>query len=138
MPLATGGRYRVRAVVDNAQSPGKDMGQQVALHNWAQTTAGVKYQGVTNDDVPVPAGLSSDVIGCDDVDPTFRVLSASRRKNPGWTSTEFGNPNNHSVILRVDFGDASFLFPGDLESTASDDLAARFRGSDGLAALLDR
>jgi hypothetical protein len=29
------------------------MGQQVALRNWAQTTAGVKYQGVTNDDVPL-------------------------------------------------------------------------------------
>jgi competence protein ComEC len=36
----------------------------------------------------------------------------------GWGAEDFRNENNHSVALRVDWGRASLLFPGDLEEPA--------------------
>ena len=35
---------------------------------------------------------------------------------------EYSDTNNTSIVLRVDFGDTSFLFTGDMESTAEEDL----------------
>ena len=48
-----------------------------------------------------------------------RCLPAGRSPNPGAfgrlipdSSGEFHNPNNHSLVIRVDYGAASFLFTG--------------------------
>lgn len=35
---------------------------------------------------------------------------------------EYDDPNNTSIVLRVDYGDTSFLFTGDMETTAEADL----------------
>ena len=56
-----------------------------------------------------------DPIKCDDCDPKILVLSGGFEKNPGWTAKEYGNKNNHSLVIRIDFGGSSFLFTGDLE-----------------------
>jgi len=45
-------------------------------------------------------------------------LSGRRDDNPGWSYEDFDNKNNHSIVIRVDFGKASFLFTGDLEKPA--------------------
>ena len=77
-------------------------------------------------------GFTDDVVDpvdCAGVDPQIRVLSGGRRSNPGWDQREFQNPNNHSLVVRVDYGDASFLFTGDLETPAIGDLVTRYGGS---------
>jgi hypothetical protein len=45
-------------------------------------------------------------------------LSGRRNDNPGWSHEDFDNKNNHSIVIRLDFGKASFLFTGDLEKPA--------------------
>lgn len=77
--------------------------------------------GFTNDVV--------DPVNCPGVDPQIRMLSGGRRSNPGWSQAEFRNPNNHSLVIRVDYGGSSFLFTGDLETPGINDLVRRYRDS---------
>jgi competence protein ComEC len=70
-----------------------------------------------------------DPIDCAQVDPTLRILSGGQRTNPGWKSGEFQNPNNHSLVVRIDYGAASFLITGDLETPAIADLVSRYAGN---------
>lgn len=77
-------------------------------------------------------GFTNDVVDpvtCPGVDPQIRLLSGGRRSNPGWSAAEFHNPNNHSLVIRVDFGDASLLFTGDLETPGITELVNRYRTS---------
>lgn len=51
-------------------------------------------------------------------DPQIRILAGRLFDDPGWPNVKFGNQNNHSIVIRVDFGESSFLFTGDLEEHA--------------------
>ncbi|OYZ12555.1 MAG: hypothetical protein B7Y36_03385 [Novosphingobium sp. 28-62-57] len=80
-------------------------------------------------------GLSNEVIdpvSCPDVDPSIRVLSASYAQNPGWPDGEFENGNNQSLVIRIDYGQASFLFTGDMEETALETLVEKYAGTHAL------
>lgn len=61
---------------------------------------------------------SIDPVNCSGTDPKISVLSGRIDSNPGWSHEEFDNKNNHSIVIRVDFGESSFLFTGDLEEPA--------------------
>jgi beta-lactamase superfamily II metal-dependent hydrolase len=90
---------------------------------------------VSDDEVvalPRRTGLSDehiDPIQCDECDPRIRVLSASLSRNPGWSDREFRNFNNHSLVIRVDFGESSFLFTGDMETVGTRLLVDYYRGT---------
>lgn len=64
-------------------------------------------------------GLTSrqiDPFSCTGANPKIRIMSAARDDKPtSWSHTAFNEENNHSLVIRVDFGESSFLFPGDLE-----------------------
>jgi hypothetical protein len=47
----------------------------------------------------------------------------------GWSATDSKNQNNHSVVLRVDFGNASMLLTGDLEQRGIAGLLAKYQGT---------
>lgn len=66
--------------------------------------------GLTNGDI--------DPIRCETCDPKIRILSSRQLNNPGWPYGDFSNQNNHSIVIRVDFGQSSFLFTGDIEEPA--------------------
>jgi competence protein ComEC len=70
-----------------------------------------------------------DPVNCPTVDPKIRVISGSYAENPGWPDGEFDNGNNQSLVIRVDYGEASFLFTGDMEETALETLVDRFAGT---------
>jgi len=64
-----------------------------------------------------------DPVRCDSCDPKIRILSGQILEKPdGWNDNDFGNANNHSLVIRVDFGESSFLFTGDLETSAIETL----------------
>jgi hypothetical protein len=44
-----------------------------------------------------------DPVKCNNVDPRSRFCGASDQ-NPGWTQDAFDDENNHSVVMRIDFG----------------------------------
>jgi competence protein ComEC len=71
-----------------------------------------------------------DAVSCAMCDPKITVLSASRQANPGWPAVEFKNYNNHSLVIRVAFGDATFLFTGDLEEDGIEELVSRYQGTE--------
>ena len=70
-----------------------------------------------------------DPLPCSDQDPQIRVLQGSFDENPGWTEGDFDNQNNHSLVTRVDFGSASFLFMGDLQEAGIELLVDYYSGT---------
>jgi competence protein ComEC len=59
------------------------------------------------------------------------VLEGRFDENPGWRDGEFENQNNHSLVTRVDFGTASFLFMGDLEEAGIELLVDHYGDAEG-------
>lgn len=117
--------FQVNRYIDN----GWTQGRGAAKARWVRRqiedgNIGAKLVEITDDMIAAvdPAtGLTSeeiDPIRCDGCDPEIRILSSRLLEDPGWASGEFGNQNNHSVVVRVDFGESSFLFTGDLEEPA--------------------
>lgn len=104
-PLATGSRDSGRA-------------GQSALWNYANSTEGVGYRGITESQIETVSGATDEVIdpincrrGNSGVDPRIAALWGRVDIDVPWAK----NANNDSVVLRVDFGQASFLFLGDAE-----------------------
>lgn len=95
--------------------------QQNRLREFAiQNDAG--YESVFNEEIRYADGLTSDIIDpidCEDVDPVLRVLWGQR--HPSHRETRW-NANNDSVVLRLDFGESSFLFTGDLQEKSIDEM----------------
>ena len=105
--------------------------------NWlrAEVTAGrrhVTVRDIPDADVDAVSGRRGltdadiDPVTCPGGDPAIHVLEGRFDENPGWPDGEFENQNNHSLVTRVDFGTASFLFMGDLEEAAIELLVSHY------------
>ncbi len=70
-----------------------------------------------------------DPLACEGTDPVIRVLAGGRERDPRWSAEEHRNPNNHSLVVRVDFGKASLLVTGDLELPGIEEVLARHAGT---------
>lgn len=126
------GTYQVGAFVHNGRLKGR-------ISRWMKTrvTTPPTIQEVIITDADVDAaggqGVTSTLIdplpACPRVDPEIRVLSGAHPRNPAWSADENDNENNHSLVIRVDYDESSFLFTGDLEEHAIVDLLARYRGT---------
>lgn len=112
--------YVVENVIDNGATSG-DYGieGQLYLHEWvARMGDNVNYLGIEEVDLDGINGMNNaivDPIGtCEKAptDPLIRVLWGSETVDVESYGT---NPNDHSVVLRVDYGKSSALFTGDLQ-----------------------
>lgn len=130
-------KFTVNRFIGNGQSKGIGTGNP----NWVRDVAeskDIQLREITWEEVKEVTdrtGLTGQIIDpvdCEDADPIIRVFSGRRDEKPdGWTKDEFDNKNNHSIVIRIDFGESSFLFTGDLEEDAIDNLVEYYRGEWG-------
>ena len=124
-----GNGFNVKRYIDSGQVSGSgadDLNWVRAQISNGAVTCRLKELG----DFHVPkTDADIDPISCATCDPKITVLSSRLNVNPGWNQTAFGNENNHSLVIRVDFGQASFLFDGDLQKEGIATLLQDYAGS---------
>jgi competence protein ComEC len=113
--------FRLERYIDD----GLEVGSGRANQKWMQgqtKTAHISYETHSFEEITSGGnrgGLTDSVIdpiNCQNGDPKIILYSGAFDKQPeGWSATDFSNYNNHSLVVKVLFGKASFLFTGDLE-----------------------
>jgi competence protein ComEC len=136
-------RYTVKNAVTDGLENGSGKAGQIMLHRAAEEA---EENDIPEDDMGFKAvttsaisksGLSNAVIDpvkCVPVDPRIKVLWGTSAVNPGWPRSAFEDENNHSLVIRFDYGKASLLITGDLEEKAQQALIAKFEGTGQLDA----
>jgi hypothetical protein len=104
--------------------------------NWMRTTSasrGTNYASYSYEQIKFVGegeGITSqiiDPIDCGEVDPRIILLSGRfTKKTSDWKKTDYDNGNNHSVVIKVVFGQSSFLFTGDLETKGLEKLMSLY------------
>jgi competence protein ComEC len=127
--------YRVLGVIDNGDVREDEGGRpQLAMHDWLSQHPEVGHVDLSRSDIDDRSGWTGPVVdpigscAASPVDPVVRAL---------WSSDlgreEVGHdPNNDSVVLRVDFGQASAILPGDIELLGIARLVRKFARSPAL------
>lgn len=125
-------------VTNGAEGSGSGVLQQRDLHDFADTEAIPRWyvlerkarpDGLSNDIIdPFPAcARRGDTVA---IDPVVTALwgriDSSSELSSTWSEDDLDNANNHSVVLRIDFGASSALFPGDLEEAGIETLLQTF------------
>ncbi|SDH50546.1 Metal-dependent hydrolase, beta-lactamase superfamily II [Mucilaginibacter gossypii] len=112
-------------------------------HIWMQdhySQFGCKYEAITFDKIaaiPQHTDLTDDLIDAvgGTVDPKITVYSGAFVARPtGWSDDTYNDPNNNSMVIKVTFGSASFLFSGDLEETGIAQVLNLYAGTNALKA----
>jgi competence protein ComEC len=134
--------FTVKNLVDNGKIEGQGGLQQKLAHAKVDASNGQqKREAIEERKIGEPNGRTSaviDPINCTNgTDPRFHALWGKLDRRRGFTRTQAGNPNNSSVVMRLDFGSASFLFPGDLEEDVHEDLLAFYSAGCTSACPLD-
>lgn len=123
--------FQIGAFIHNGRLNGQ-------ISNWMKTrltTAPTIPEKIVTDadiDAAGTAGVAGDLIdslACERVDPEIRVLSGAHSRIRTWSAKENANENNHSLVIRIDYGDSSFLFTGDLEEPAIEMLIEHYDGT---------
>ena len=124
----------VRTVIEHGKRGGSgDIGDRDVLQIIRDRPNGVNVIDV--DQSEVVGGLSNaeiDPLDCAGTDPAVQILWADLEQNPGWPADEFRDKNNHSLVIRLDFGESSFLFTGDLEQPGIEELLHAYEDTDAL------
>ncbi len=115
--------FTIKRYIDNGQTAGSGIANVKWLRAFAQTNNIITRQ-IVNSDIEIAGqhkGITDDVIDplkCPTCDPVITIFSGQWDTDPDWTATELNDKNNHSLVIRVDFGQSSFFFTGDMEVPA--------------------
>jgi len=125
--------FTVNNVVDNGQTGASGSLKKQTVFRKAVKDSGGDYSAVELSRQVAATGATNAVIDpfdCDDVDPIITAFwGGINDELPAGdliSASEYSTPNNHSVIVRIDFGAASFLFTGDLEDRGERDLRGQY------------
>ncbi|MEO5825121.1 MAG: MBL fold metallo-hydrolase [Gemmatimonadales bacterium] len=117
--------FNVTRYIDN----GFDSGPGTGNPNWLRREVSAGRRGTVIRAIDLTAvtsvsdhgGLTDaeiDPFSCTDIDPQVHILWGRADSTVDWSSSDFDNQNNHSLVTRIDFGEASYLFMGDLQEAA--------------------
>jgi len=117
--------FTVKRYLDNGMLTGSGRFNPIWIRRNA-TTGGrsIEIREISDADISV-SGLTDsfvDPLSCADL----KLLHGRLDDNPGWSAGVFKNQNNQGIVVRVDFGTSSFLFTGDLQEEAINQMLARF------------
>lgn len=125
-------QFTVRSYVDNGLRNGSGKANQ----KWAQDNAqslGITYRSYSSSQITSGNGNSGytdtilDPLDCSAVDPEVVLFSGRFDTRPaGWSNSELGNGNNHSLVIKVTFDSASVLITGDLEDAGLETLLEQY------------
>ena len=122
------GPFKVKSVVDNGQSGTESLLKVQSDFRRQARAKGASYSAVEVKRQTTATGITNgaiDPIVCPGIDPVITAFwGGANELIP--TSNDYDNPNNHSVVVRVDFGRASFLFTGDLEDRGERDMREKY------------
>ena len=131
--------YRIKRAVTNGQKYGSGKANQIFLLQAISDTEATPDPG---DDIEYIEGVNSNIqssglvvpvfsaVSCAGTLPTVKLLWGRMTSTPsGCTETKFKNNNNHSIVARIDYGQSSILFTGDLEEEAIQQLLNKYSGS---------
>jgi beta-lactamase superfamily II metal-dependent hydrolase len=127
--------FTVKRYIDNGLKVGSGKKNQLWLQNNAKalgiTYGTYSFEKITSGDNS--SGVTDTIIdplNCAEVDPEIVLLSGRFTHKPaGWSESDYQNGNNHSVVVKVSFGAASFLFTGDLETDGIQKLLTTYDAS---------
>lgn len=136
-------RFRVNNYVDDGLQSGSGRANQKWMqaqtgpaeinyetHSFESITAGGNRRGITSAVI--------DPVNCSNGDPKIILYSGNFEKKPeDWSNADFSNYNNHSLVIKVQFGKASFLFTGDLEQKGLKKLVETYAATSRQASPLD-
>lgn len=134
-------RFNVSNYIHNGVYDGSGDDNAVWMRDHANDNGRkIAKRAVTHQDIAKSAdrtGITDSVIdpvNCPGADPKIRVLHGPYRTNPGWTTESFEDGNNKGIVVRIDYGTSSFLFLGDLETEALEEMVNFYAGTNTLNA----
>ncbi|MDP4261420.1 MAG: helix-hairpin-helix domain-containing protein [Bacteroidota bacterium] len=143
VPVILQSPYVIKNVVTDGLEKGSGKAGQIKLHRAAQATESnadpanvIGLDAVTTSMIG-NAGLTDgiiDAVNCSGTDPIITILWGASATNPGWSAADFNNENNHSLVIKIEYGASSFIITGDLEETALGNLLAKYNGTNLLDA----
>ena len=136
VPVILAAPYIIKNAVTDGLEEGSGKVGQFKLHRAAQATEDsndpIGLEAATTDRIG-NAGLTNPVIdpvNCAGTNPVIKILwGASPTKPSTWNMTDFNNENNHSLVIRIEYGTSSLLITGDLEEKAQANLLAKYTGT---------
>jgi len=143
VPVILQSPYVIGNVVTDGLEQGSGKSGQIKLHRLVQEREAtpdpaddIGFDAVTTDEIG-NAGLTNaviDPVNCEGTNPVIKVLWGTSATNPGWTNKAFENENNHSLVIKIEYGTSTLLIIGDLEETAQGNLLSKYSGTTQLDA----
>ncbi|NJM25983.1 MAG: MBL fold metallo-hydrolase [Bacteroidia bacterium] len=127
-------KYKVKNVITNGQGTGSGRAGQVYLHQLVakledtpDTADNIGFYESITEHIPNGGATSAviDPFDCGEINPEVRILWGQVLSNPGWSKDDYDDENNHSVVCKIDYGQASIIMTGDLEIKAIGALLAK-------------
>jgi hypothetical protein len=122
-------RYKILNVLHNDnhgpwQGPALEwLDAHPEVHQYTPEALEIPEPGITN--------ATIDPIACPSINPSIKVFWGDvDHKPPAWKPKRFRDWNNHSVVTRIDFGEGSMLFTGDLTFVAIEEMLKHHKPAD--------
>jgi len=130
--------FHIEKYIDDGLRVGSGRSNQIWMQDNAKKT-GTVYRSYSFEDITKNGNRKGktdtiiDPVNCPNGDPKIILYSGQLEKKPdNWSPTDFKNYNNQSLVIKVLFGKASFLFTGDLEKKGIKNIVDEYEGTNAL------